>query len=169
MAAHHHGAASRSGPVACALVTVSDTRTPATDGTGRRMREMLEDDGHRVLSQEIVPDDPGVVRARVEALLAVPEVECVLTSGGTGIAPRDTTYEAVAGLIEKRLDGFGELFRMLSFDQVGAAAMLSRAVAGVAAGRIVVVLPGSTAAVELALARLLLPELRHMAALVRGA
>lgn len=168
MAAHPHAAAVRRGPVACALITVSDTRTPETDGSGRRMRELLLADGHRVLGQEILPDDPERVRARVSVLLDDPAVECVLTSGGTGIAPRDTTFEAVGGLIEKRLDGFGELFRMLSFEEIGAAAMLSRAVAGVARGTVVAILPGSTAAVELALGRLLLPELRHMLALVRG-
>lgn len=132
------------------------------------MREMLVAEGHRVLAQDIVPDDPERVRGRVEALLADAAVECVITSGGTGVAPRDTTYEALGGLIEKRLDGFGELFRMLSFSEVGAAAMLSRAVAGIARGTVIVVLPGSTAAVELALGRLLLPELRHMVGLVRG-
>jgi molybdenum cofactor biosynthesis protein B len=167
MAGHHHGAVVRSGPVACALVTVSDTRTAETDGSGRRMRELLEEEGHRVVVQEILPDDPDRVRARVDGLLDDASVECVITSGGTGVAPRDTTYEAVDGLIEKRLDGFGELFRVLSYGEIGAAAMLSRAVAGVARGTVIAVLPGSTSAVELALVRLLLPELRHMVALVR--
>jgi molybdenum cofactor biosynthesis protein B len=168
MAGHQHGTAVRQGPVACALLTVSDTRTPETDGSGRRMRELLVGDGHQVLAQEILPDEPARVRVRVETWLDDPAVECVITSGGTGVAPRDTTYEAVEGLIEKRLDGFGELFRVLSYDEIGSAAMLSRAVAGVARGTVVAVLPGSTAAVELALDRLLLPELRHMTALVRG-
>ena len=155
--------------MACAIVTVSDTRTPETDGSGRRIREMLEAAGHTVVGYDLVPDDPARVRATVEARLRAAEAECIVTSGGTGIAPRDTTYEALAGLMDKRLDGFGELFRMLSFAEIGSAAMLSRAVAGVAAGRILIVLPGSTAAVELALTRLVLPELRHMVGLVRGA
>jgi molybdenum cofactor biosynthesis protein B len=130
------------------------------------MRELLEGAGHRVQSYAIVPDDPARVRAHVEGLLR-DRHELILTSGGTGIAPRDTTYEAVASLLEKRLDGFGELFRWLSYEQIGSAAMLSRAVAGVAAESVVAVLPGSTAAVELALERLILPELGHMVSLVR--
>jgi molybdenum cofactor biosynthesis protein B len=108
------------------------------------------------------------VRDRVVDLLADSEVEVVLANGGTGLAPRDTTYEAIAGLLEKRLDGFGELFRMLSYEQIGAAAMLSRAVAGVANGTVVVSMPGSTAAVELAMAKLVVPELGHMVKIARG-
>jgi len=152
--------------VGCALVTVSDTRTPETDGSGRRMRALIEDAGHRVQAYAVVPDDPARVRTHVEGLLR-DRHELIVTSGGTGIAPRDTTYEALASLLEKRLDGFGELFRWLSWEQIGSAAMLSRAVAGVAAESIVAVLPGSTAAVELALERLILPELGHMVSLVR--
>jgi molybdopterin adenylyltransferase len=160
-----HRAAGRR-EVGCALLTVSDTRTPESDGSGRRMRELLEGAGHRVWAYAIVPDDPARVRAHVEGLLR-DQHELIVTSGGTGIAPRDTTYEAVASLLEKRLDGFGELFRWLSYEQIGSAAMLSRAVAGVAAQSVVAVLPGSTAAVELALERLILPELGHMVSLVR--
>ena len=153
----------------CALVTVSDTRTAETDTSGKRMRELLEADGHEIRSQEIFPDDPERVTAHVEAMLTDDVVECLVLSGGTGIAARDTTYEAVDGLLETRLDGFGELFRVLSFDQIGAAAMLSGAVAGVSENTIVVVLPGATAAVELGLERLLLPQLRQIVTLVRGA
>ena len=154
--------------VACAIVTVSDTRTPETDASGARLRALLEEGGHRVVAYDVLRDEPDAVRARVAALIADPAVEAVITNGGTGLAPRDTTYEAVAGLLEKRLDGFGELFRMLSWNEVGAAAMLSRAVAGVARGTVIAVLPGSTAAVELAATKLLLPELGHMVALARG-
>jgi len=167
MAAHEH----RSGTpkqVAVSLLTVSDTRRPETDTSGQCMRAMLEAAGHRVAGYAIVPDEPALVRGTVEAELARADIDAVVTSGGTGIAPRDSTYEALAGLIEKRLDGFGELFRALSFQEIGAAAMLSRAVAGVARGRILVCLPGSTAAVELALRVLLLPELGHMVRLTRG-
>lgn len=167
MAAHEH----RSGTprqVAVSLLTVSDTRRPETDTSGQRMQAMLEADGHRVVGYAIVPDEPALVRRAVEAELARTDVDAVVTSGGTGIAPRDSTYEALASLIDKRLDGFGELFRALSFQEIGAAAMLSRAVAGVARGRILACLPGSTAAVELALRTLLLPELGHMVRLVRG-
>jgi molybdopterin adenylyltransferase len=159
-----HGARS----VACAIVTVSDTRTPETDTSGARTRDLLAGAGHRVVAQTILPDEPGRVRAHVEGLLARDDVEAVLVNGGTGLAPRDTTYEAIAGLLEKRLDGFGELFRMLSYGEIGAAAMLSRAVAGVARGTLVVSMPGSTAAVELAMTKLVVPELGHMASLASG-
>ena len=154
--------------VACAIVTVSDTRTVETDTSGAVTRDLLVQGGHVVVGHAILPDEPARVRAHVESLLADAEVDAILVNGGTGLAPRDTTYEAIAGLLEKRLDGFGELFRMLSYEQIGAAAMLSRAVAGVARGKIVASMPGSTAAVELAMARLLVPELGHMVKLARG-
>jgi molybdenum cofactor biosynthesis protein B len=153
--------------VACAIVTVSDTRTPETDESGVCIRALLEEAGHRVVAYTILPDDPGRIRAHLEELLALPGVEVVIVNGGTGLAPRDTTYEAITGLLEKRLDGFGELFRMISYQLVGPAAMLSRAAAGVARGRVVVSLPGAPAAVELAMQKLLLPELGHMVHLLR--
>jgi molybdenum cofactor biosynthesis protein B len=151
-----------------ALLTVSDTRTPETDTSGRRMRELFEAAGHVVADQTILPDEPSLVHDYVVRQLARHDVDAVVASGGTGIAPRDTTYEALVGLIDKRIDGFGELFRMLSFRDVGSAAMLSRATAGVARGRILACLPGSTGAVELALRELLIPELPHMVHLARG-
>lgn len=154
--------------VACAIVTVSDTRTAATDTSGALTRDLLVRAGHAAADPVILPDEPARVRAHVEALLADAGVDAVLVNGGTGLAPRDTTYEAIAALLEKRLDGFGELFRMLSYEQIGAAAMLSRAVAGVARGRVVVSMPGSTAAVELAMTRLVVPELGHMVKLAKG-
>ena len=167
MGAHeHHARGARA--VGCAIVTVSDTRTPETDGSGARIRVLLEAAGHAVVAYEILPDDPGRIRSHVEQLLARGDVEAVVVNGGTGLAPRDTTYEAITGLLEKRLDGFGELFRMLSFQEIGPAAMLSRAAAGVARGKVVASLPGSTAGVELAMTRLLVPELAHMVHLVRG-
>ena len=132
------------------------------------MRELFEAAGHVVAAQTILPDEPAAVREYVERQLDRADVDAIVTSGGTGIAPRDTTYEALVGLIDKRIDGFGELFRMLSFREIASAAMLSRATAGVARGRILACLPGSTAAVELALRELLLPELPHMVHLARG-
>jgi molybdenum cofactor biosynthesis protein B len=153
--------------VSCAVLTVSDTRTIDTDASGARICELLEGAGHTVAARDILPDDPEPVRARVAAL-ASDAVEAVILTGGTGLAPRDNTYEVVDGLLDKRIDGFGELFRSLSFAEIGPAAMLSRAVAGVAGGTIVVALPGSTNAVDLAMRRLLLPVLGHMVALVRG-
>jgi molybdopterin adenylyltransferase len=162
----HHGKGKRA--AGCAIVTVSDTRTPETDASGTCVRALLEEAGHHVVAYAILPDEPGRIRAHLEELLALPGVEAVIVNGGTGLAPRDATYEAITALLEKRIDGFGELFRMLSYRQVGAAAMLSRAVAGVAHGRVIVSLPGAPAAVELAMRELLVPELGHMVHLVRG-
>ena len=162
----HHAKGRRA--VGCAIVTVSDTRTPETDASGTCIRALLEEAGHRIAGYAILPDEPGRIRAHLEELLALPGIDAVIVNGGTGLAPRDTTYEAITALLEKTLDGFGELFRMLSYRQVGAAAMLSRAAAGVARGRVIVSLPGAPAAVELAMRELLLPELGHMVHLVRG-
>jgi molybdenum cofactor biosynthesis protein B len=154
--------------VACAVLTVSDTRTVDTDASGARIRELLEAAGHTVAGHDILADDPEPMRARLAALVAGSSVEAVILTGGTGLAPRDNTYEVVAGLLDKRLDGFGELFRSLSFAEIGPPAMLSRAVAGVVGRTVVVALPGSTNAVDLAMRRLLVPVLGHMVALVRG-
>jgi len=162
---HHHQGGDR--PVACGIVTVSDTRTTETDTSGARIRALLETAGHRVTAYSIVPDDPSMLHDRIVELIA-DGAEAVIVNGGTGLAPRDTTYEAVVALLDKRLDGFGELFRSLSFAEIGPAAMLSRAVAGVSARTIVVSVPGSTKAVELAMQKLLLPVLPHMRDLVRG-
>lgn len=145
-----------------AWLTVSDTRTGATDLSGAEGRRLVEQAGHRIHAALILPDEPLSVRAQVELWLGTPEVDGVLVSGGTGIAPRDRSYEALAPLLERRLDGFGELFRMLSYREIGSAAMLSRAVAGIARGRLLVVMPGSPAAVVLALESLVLPELAHV-------
>jgi molybdenum cofactor biosynthesis protein B len=148
--------------VRCFVVTVSDTRTEGTDTSGRAIADLLTAAGHRVAGRMIVKDDPSLVRRTIEGQLANADVDVIITTGGTGITSRDSTFEAVDGLLEKRLDGFGELFRMLSFEEIGPAAMMSRASAGLAAGHIVVSLPGSEAAVRLAMARLLLPELGHL-------
>ena len=141
--------------VRCFIVTVSDTRTEETDTSGRAIADLLTAGGHNVAGRTIVKDDPDLVRGTIERQLANPDVQVIITTGGTGITSRDSTYEAISALLEKRLDGFGELFRMLSFEQIGAAAMMSRACAGLAAGHIVVSLPGSEAAVRLAMERLL--------------
>jgi len=148
--------------VACFVLTVSDTRTPETDAGGRAVADLLRAAGHRVAGTAIVRDEPEQIRGAIERQLADPEVQAVITTGGTGIGSRDSTYEVVAAMLHKRLDGFGELFRMLSYEQVGPAAMLSRACAGLVAGRILVALPGSEAAVRLAMERLLIPELGHL-------
>jgi molybdenum cofactor biosynthesis protein B len=146
----------------CAVLTLSDTRTEATDTSGRRIRDLLTEAGHEVVRSAIVPDDPARLEPALDALLADPGVDAILTNGGTGISRRDQTI----GVIERRLTlplpGFGELFRMLSWDQVGSAALLSRATGGIAGGKPLFAMPGSTKAVELAMTRLILPELRHL-------
>jgi len=151
--------------VVCAVVTVSDTRTKETDASGKLIVERLEGAGHRVVGYELLPDAPGRIRAHVEAL-CTGDCRAVLITGGTGPARRDTTYEAISDLLEKRLDGFGELFRVLSFDEIGAAAMLSRAVAGVRGQTVIFSMPGSTGAVRLAMDKLILPQLGHIVSLL---
>jgi molybdenum cofactor biosynthesis protein B len=146
--------------VRCFVLTVSDTRTPETDTSGAAIAHALTGAGHDVVGRRIVRDEPATVRELVRAESR--EVEAIVTTGGTGITSRDSTYEAIAGLFDKRLDGFGELFRMLSYEQIGAAAMLSRACAGSIGTTAVFALPGSEAAVRLAMEKLILPEIRHV-------
>jgi molybdopterin adenylyltransferase len=148
--------------IACFVLTVSDTRTPDTDSSGRAIRDLLVEGGHRVSGHVIVRDEPEQVTAQVLAQLDDPVTQAIITTGGTGITSRDGTFEAVSRLLEKRLDGFGELFRMLSYHDIGTAAMMSRAVAGAVRHRAVFVLPGSENAVRLAMTRLILPELPHV-------
>lgn len=148
--------------VACAVVTISDTRTEATDRSGDLIAARLEAAGHHVAIRHLVRDDPEAIRLLIESHIAAPGVDAVITTGGTGITLRDGTFEVVSSLIARPLPGFGELFRMLSFEQVGAAAMLSRACAGVAGRVVIFALPGSEAAVTLAMDRLIVPELGHV-------
>jgi molybdopterin adenylyltransferase len=148
--------------VGCFVLTVSDTKTPDTDTSGGIIRDLLTSAGHRVAGSAIVRDEPADVARVVREACADPGVQAVIVTGGTGITSRDSTYEAIEALLDKRLPGFGELFRMLSFQEVGAAAMLSRAQMGIHARRIVVSLPGSPNACRLALEKLLLPELGHL-------
>ena len=148
--------------VSCYVITVSDTRTEATDTGGRAIVDLLSAAGHEIVGRTIVKDDAEQLRDAIGRQLANPAVQAIVTTGGTGITSRDCTYEAVTTMLWKRLDGFGELFRMLSYQQIGAAAMMSRAVAGTIAGRVIVALPGSEAAVRLAIEKLILPELGHL-------
>jgi molybdenum cofactor biosynthesis protein B len=148
--------------IRCFVLTVSDTRTAHTDASGDVIAELLGAAGHQVTGREIVRDEAALVRAALERELASEGVDAVITTGGTGIASRDTTFEAVSALFQKTLDGFGELFRMLSYQDIGPAAMLSRATAGLANGRIIIALPGSEAAVRLAMEKLVVPELGHL-------
>ena len=158
-----HGPAS----VACFVLTVSDTRTAETDSSGRAIRDLLTAAGHTVSGHAIVRDEPASVRDHVVEQCASAATQVIITTGGTGITSRDGTYEAVDALLDKRLDGFGELFRMLSFQEIGSAAMMSRATAGTVKGRVVFVLPGSENAVRLAMSRLIIPELAHVVQQVR--
>ena len=145
-----------------ALLTVSDTRTEADDLSGATAKEMLEGAGHAVAVYTILPDEPDRVRGWAEDCLAREDCEALIVNGGTGISSRDRTYEALSGVLDRRLDGFGELFRTLSFEEIGARAMLSRAVAGIARGKPLFALPGSTSAVKFGLERLILPVLGHL-------
>jgi molybdenum cofactor biosynthesis protein B len=146
----------------CAVVTLSDTRTPDTDKSGRRTRDLLEAAGHSVAHHQIVPDEPLVLKSLMMELLARADVDAVLTNGGTGISQRDQTIDVIERLIDRPLPGFGELFRMLSWEQIGSGAMLSRAAGGIVQGKLVFAMPGSTAAVELAMTKLILPEMKHL-------
>jgi molybdenum cofactor biosynthesis protein B len=148
--------------IGCFVLTVSDTRTPDTDTSGRAIRELLTAAGHTVAGQAIVPDDPAAVASRVQQALAAADTQVVITTGGTGITARDGTFEAVDALLDKRLTGFGELFRVLSFQEIGSAAMMSRAAAGTSGRKAIFVLPGSEHAVRLAMTRLIVPELGHV-------
>ncbi len=148
-------------PARCAVITVSDTRRGADDRGGAAIQRLIERAGHAVATRGWVRDDVPAIRRAARAALERSDIDCVIFTGGTGVSPRDRTPEALAPLVGQWLPGFGELFRALSVDSIGAAAWLSRAAAGVARGRLLIMLPGSTAAVELALTRLLLPELAH--------
>jgi len=162
MSSEEHRATAAGLTAACAVLTVSDTRTEADDEGGRRIATALEGAGHRVVARTIVRDEPAAIDALLRTWLEAGEAEVVVTTGGTGITRRDTTVEVVERLLDKRLEGFGELFRMLSHREIGAAAMLSRAVAGLAGRAAVFALPGSPAAVRLALEELIVPELPHL-------
>ena len=148
--------------VRVAILTISDTRTRETDTGGDIAEQILSEAGQEVVARQIVRDEVTGIRANLIDLLANPEVDAVVTTGGTGISGRDTTYEVVDRMIEKKLDGFGEIFRMLSYEEIGAAAIMSRAVAGTVGTKFVASLPGSRNAVRLAVEKLLVPELAHI-------
>ena len=162
MAYDQHVRDARSVQARCAVITLSDTRTPDTDKSGRRICQLLEAQQHVVARYGIIRDEPGELHALLTEVLAAQELDVVLTNGGTGISRRDTTIEVVETHIEQSLPGFGDLFRMLSFQEIGSGAMLSRAIGGVARGKLLFAMPGSTAAVELAMTRLILQELKHL-------
>lgn len=146
----------------CAVITVSDTRTHATDRSGQLLQQLLQTAGHRIAVYEIIQDEPAQIRVQLQGWGQHRDLEVLIFNGGTGIAPRDSTYDAIAGLLEKTLPGFGELFRFLSYQEIGSRAIASRAIAGIYQNKLVFVLPGSTNAVRLATEKLLLPELGHL-------
>jgi molybdopterin adenylyltransferase len=148
--------------VRVAVLTISDTRTPETDTGGDAIEELMRTAGHDVVRRGIVRDEPARIRTELVDLLASPDVDAVVTTGGTGISARDTTYEVVDRMLDKKLDGFGEIFRVLSYEEIGAAAVLSRAVAGAVGTKLVACLPGSRNAVRLAVEKLLVPEIAHI-------
>jgi molybdenum cofactor biosynthesis protein B len=161
--ASHRDEAKGRRSINCAVLTVSDSRTEETDESGDLMCRLIEEAGHIVTNRKLLKNDEASVRNLVSIFVSLTDVDAVLITGGTGLGSRDRTVEAVTPLFDKAMPGFGEIFRMVSFtDQVGTAAILSRAVAGGVNGKLVVSMPGSKAAVELALTRVLLPELRHV-------
>ena len=154
--------------VGCLVLTVSDTRDESTDQSGQLIKNLLAEHGHRLAGYRIVKDEPVQIEYLLNQTLANGDIEAVIVNGGTGIAPRDGTYEVIDRFLEKRLDGFGEIFRFLSYQDIGSAAIMSRAVAGSARGKVLISLPGSRGAVELAMRRLILPELGHMVSQLEG-
>lgn len=159
---HREHKAGAPSSVGCAVLTVSDSRTPETDNSGRLIRTLLVKEGHEVVTSRIVPDEIAEIENGLSEMGKLPGVRVILITGGTGVSSRDNTPDAVLPHLSKRLEGFGELFRALSYAEIGSAALLSRAVAGVMNGRAVFVMPGSEAAVRLAMERLILPEICHI-------
>ncbi|MFN4293711.1 MAG: molybdenum cofactor biosynthesis protein B [Thermoflexales bacterium] len=159
----HREIAARQGAIHVAIVTVSDTRTRENDTGGDLIESRVTSAGHQVVFRAIVKDEPEQIGALLERIVAETDARVILFTGGTGIAPRDTTYDVISRKLEKVMPGFGELFRMLSYQEVGAAAMLSRATAGVYRGRVVVSMPGSPNAVQVAMDKLIMPEIQHLA------
>ncbi|MDB9313473.1 MogA/MoaB family molybdenum cofactor biosynthesis protein [Spirulina sp. CS-785/01] len=148
--------------IACAVLTISDTRTPESDRSGTLLQDQLVAAGHRIPAYTLLPDEPQRIRQQVQQWAKQDDITVILTNGGTGIAPRDTSYDAIAPLLEKTLPGFGEIFRFLSYQEIGSRAIASRATAGVYNKTLIFVLPGSSNAVKLALEQLILPELHHL-------
>lgn len=148
--------------IGCVVITCSDTRTKETDTSGYLIMRLLKDHGHAVAAYHLVKDQPAKIKGRIKAAATSKAVQAIIINGGTGIARRDSTYEAVEAMLEKRLDGFGEIFRYLSYMEIGSSAILSRATAGVYRGRALFSTPGSEAAVRLAMEKLILPELPHI-------
>jgi molybdenum cofactor biosynthesis protein B len=167
MSVHEHKEKGKKS-IRCFVVTVSDTRDESTDTSGQTIKKFLADEGHQTSGYRIVKDEPVDIKALLESALGQNDVDAVIVNGGTGISPRDGTFEVVERFLEKKLDGFGEVFRYLSYLDIGSAAIMSRASAGTARGKVLISLPGSKGAVTLAMEKLILPELRHMVSQLQG-
>jgi molybdopterin adenylyltransferase len=148
--------------VGCVVITCSDTRTAETDTSGQLIMRLLKEHGHEVSGYEVVKDDPSEIRGKLQAAVQKDAVQAIIINGGTGLSRRDSTFETIDGMLEKRLEGFGEIFRYLSYQDIGSPAMMSRATAGLYRGRIIFSTPGSEGAVRLAMEKLILPELGHI-------
>jgi molybdopterin adenylyltransferase len=167
MSVHEHKEKGKKS-IRCFVITVSDTRDETSDTSGQTIKQFLTGDGHQTTGYRIVKDEPLDIKALLEQALAQTDVDAVIVNGGTGISPRDGTFEVVDRFLEKKLDGFGELFRYLSYLDIGSAAIMSRAAAGTARGKVLISLPGSKGAVTLAMEKLILPEIRHMVSQLQG-
>jgi molybdenum cofactor biosynthesis protein B len=161
-APHHEHKSHAPSSIGCVVITCSDTRTTETDTSGYRIMHLLKDAGHSVVAYYLVKDEPARIKARIKAAVANKKVHAIIINGGTGISKRDSTFEAVDAMLEKRLVGFGEIFRYLTYRDIGSAAMMSRATAGIIKGRVVFSTPGSENAVQMAMEKLILPELGHL-------
>ena len=148
--------------VSCAVLTISDSRTEQDDESGKLLRQKLGQNGHRVIAYAILKNDSEAIKKKINELLSQKELQVIITSGGTGVSHRDITVETVDSILEKKLDGFGELFRSLSYQEIGTASIMSRAIAGVAGGKVIICLPGSLGAAKLAIDKIILPEIGHL-------
>ncbi len=148
--------------VNCAVLTISDSRTEQSDESGKLLKQKLSDSGHRVIAYAILKNDSESVKQKISELLGQEEVQVIITCGGTGVGHRDITVETVSSILEKKLDGFGELFRSLSYQEIGTASIMSRAIAGAVGGKVIICLPGSLGAAKLAIDKIILPEIGHM-------
>lgn len=148
--------------IPCGVITVSDTRTEETDKSGQLIRRMLEAEGHQTQAYHIIKDEPSLIRPLLMELLAREDLDALIVNGGTGVAKRDVTFDVIQSIVDKPLPGFGELFRMFSYDEIGSAAMMSRAMAGTVAEKVIFSMPGSSGAVRLAMEKLVLPEMGHI-------
>lgn len=150
----------------CGIITISDTRTVSNDKSGQTIQELLQKSGHNIIDYQIVKDEPELIKKILENLVKNHNLHCLILNGGTGISQRDNTYEVLEKLLEKTLSGFGEIFRFLSYQEIGSRAIASRAIAGIYRGKLVFSLPGSTSAVKLGLEKLIIPELNHLFQLI---